>query len=161
MATYAVGDIQGCLKPLKKLLKKVDFSPSRDKLWAAGDLINRGPDSLDTLLYLMDLDASIKVVLGNHDLHFLAVVLGNAEKRKKDTLNALLKYKKRDHIVNWLLKQPLIHHDTTLDYTMVHAGIPPQWSVNAALRYADEVHEILRSKHHKDFFKKYVWQSTR
>ena len=152
MATYAVGDIQGCYSALKELLDSVDFSPSRDTLWAAGDLINRGPENLNTLNYLHSLGDAFKCVLGNHDLHFLAVAKGSQQLKRKDTIQDLLTAKNHQTLVDWLLQQPLIHHDDHLNITMVHAGIPPIWSLKEALERGEEVQKVLKSKHAKVFF---------
>ncbi|WP_370981243.1 symmetrical bis(5'-nucleosyl)-tetraphosphatase [Agaribacterium sp. ZY112] len=151
MATYVVGDIQGCLEPLLKLLKKVDFSED-DVLWCAGDLINRGPDNLATLRFLKELGPRCKVVLGNHDLHLLACWKGQRSPGKKDNFDDVLEAKDADKLLKWLIKQPLIHRDKKLGYAMVHAGIPPQWSLKKALKRAAEVEKVLRSKKAEAFF---------
>ena len=152
MATYAVGDIQGCYKALLKLLKKVDFSPSRDQLLAAGDVINRGPDSLATLDYVMSLEHSFKMVLGNHDLHFLAVANKTKALKKKDTLDKLLDAKNAGQITTWLEQQPLFYAPENLPFVMVHAGIPPMWNLSQAENYANEVEAILNTPQKIDFF---------
>jgi bis(5'-nucleosyl)-tetraphosphatase (symmetrical) len=146
MATYAVGDIQGCLKPLQALLSHVKFNPKKDTLWVAGDMINRGPESLKTLRFLYHLRSSVKAVLGNHDLHLLAVAAGHRDSSRSDTLYSILNAPDRDILLEWLRQQPLLHHDPELNYTMVHAGIPPQWSLKKAIKYAKEVEEVLQSK---------------
>ena len=146
MATYAVGDIQGCLKPLQALLIHVNFNPKKDRLWVAGDLINRGPKSLKTLRFLYLLRNSLKVVLGNHDLHLLAVAAGQRSPSVSDTLKSILRAADRDTLLEWLRYQALVHHDSRLGYTMVHAGIPPQWSLEETLGYASEVEVVLQSK---------------
>ncbi len=151
MATYAIGDIQGCLQPLKKLLKKIHFNADQDRLWIAGDLINRGPESLQTLQFLYEIRENITVVLGNHDLHLLAVAAGFKKPTPSDTLDDILNAPERDSLLNWLKQQPLIHRDSTLNYTMVHAGIPPQWSISESLRYAKEVENILASENVNSF----------
>ncbi|MEO0442503.1 MAG: symmetrical bis(5'-nucleosyl)-tetraphosphatase [Pseudomonadota bacterium] len=151
MSTYAVGDIQGCLKPLQALLHHTGFDPSKDKLWLAGDLVNRGPDSLKTLRFLYHLRHSLTVVLGNHDLHLLAVAAGYRTSTPTDTLSAILEAPDRDILLEWLRHQALLHHDPVLNYTMVHAGIPPQWSLQKAIRYAQEVETVLRSNDINDF----------
>ena len=144
MATYAVGDLQGCLEPLKQLLQRVAFDPARDKLWLVGDLVNRGPQSLETLRYLYAMRNSVVCVLGNHDLHLLAVAY-NAERLKKaDTLREILEAPERDDLLDWLRNMPLVHHDAERDVTLVHAGIPPQWSIEKSLQRAAEVEEALR-----------------
>lgn len=152
MATYAVGDLQGCLDPLYALLERVRFSPAQDTLWVAGDLINRGPQSLATLRFVKGLGERAKVVLGNHDLHLLAAASGHKKTGKKDTIQPILDAPDRDELLQWLQHQPLLHHDAQLGYTMVHAGIPPIWSVKEAQRYANEVHTVLKGKDAQKFF---------
>ena len=151
MATYAIGDIQGCLDPLQCLLKKIAFDPAKDKLWLAGDLINRGPETLATLRYLYKLRDSITVVLGNHDLHFIAVYYGLRKQSKHDTLGELLMAPDRADLVYWLRHQKLVHHDPLPGYAIVHAGIPPQWSLRDALARSREVEAVLQSDHPEDF----------
>lgn len=145
MATYAIGDIQGCLEPLQCLLEEINFDPLSDKLWLAGDLINRGPDTLATLRFLYQLRDSITIVLGNHDLHFIAVYYGLRKRGKNDTLDELLRAPDCADLVYWLRQQKLVHHDSILNFTMVHAGIPPQWDLSEALARAREVENILQS----------------
>lgn len=145
MATYAIGDIQGCLEPLQCLLKKIAFNPACDKLWLAGDLINRGPDSLATLRFLYKLRDSITIVLGNHDLHFIAVYYGLRKQGKSDSLDELLIAPDRADLVYWLRHQKLVHHDPDLGFTMVHAGVPPQWNLADAMARAREVETVLQS----------------
>jgi bis(5'-nucleosyl)-tetraphosphatase (symmetrical) len=148
-----VGDIQGCLQPLQALLAHINFQPKKDKLWVAGDMINRGPESLKTLRFLYHLRDSLHIVLGNHDLHLLAVAVGCREPSPSDTLNAILNAPDRDCLLEWIRKQPLVHHDSKLKYTMVHAGIPPQWSIKKALKYSREVEAALQSKAISSFLK--------
>ncbi|MCB1706605.1 MAG: symmetrical bis(5'-nucleosyl)-tetraphosphatase [Halioglobus sp.] len=143
MSTYVVGDIQGCLQPLKCLLRAVGFNPDQDVLWSVGDLVNRGPKSLKTLRFLYRMRRSLVVVLGNHDLHLLAVAAGVRSPGRSDTLDRILQAPDREELLNWLVQQPLMHHEH--GFTMVHAGIPPQWSVKQALGYAAEVEAVLRS----------------
>lgn len=145
MATYAIGDIQGCLEPLQCLLKEIEFNPAQDKLWLAGDLINRGPDSLATLRFLYQLRDSITIVLGNHDLHFIAVHYGLRKRGKNDTLDELLRAPECAILVDWLRQQKLVHHDPLLKFTMVHAGIPPQWDLTEALARSREVERVLQA----------------
>lgn len=144
MTLYAVGDVQGCFKPLQCLLEQVDFSPSRDQLWLAGDLVNRGPQSLETLRFVRDLGTSGTAVLGNHDLHLLAVAHNIERLKKSDTLSPILEANDRADLIYWLRQQKLVHHDPEHSLTMVHAGIPPQWSVKKALKRAEEVEYALR-----------------
>ncbi|HEY8385427.1 MAG TPA: symmetrical bis(5'-nucleosyl)-tetraphosphatase [Porticoccaceae bacterium] len=143
MAIYAVGDIQGCLSCLERLLDSCGFQPGRDQLWAVGDLINRGPQSLETLRFCMSLGDHFRTVLGNHDLHLLAVARGYRSPSRKDTLADILNAPDRDNLLEWLRHQPLVFHSE--GFTVVHAGIPPQWSVRKALKRAAEVEEVLRS----------------
>ncbi len=152
MATYAVGDIQGCYDSLVCLLEQIDFDPKADTLWVAGDLINRGPKSLETLRFIRSLGDSTIVVLGNHDLSFLAVAEGFQAIRSGDTLEEILRADDCDELCHWLRQQKLVHHDHALGYTMVHAGIPPQWSIKKALRRSEEVEEVLQNPdHYQDF----------
>lgn len=151
MATYAIGDIQGCLEPLKCLLEKISFNPQKDSLWLAGDLINRGPDTLATLRFLYQLRDRLTIVLGNHDLHFIAVYYGLRKQGKSDTLQQLLSAPDCADLVYWLRQQKLVHRDAHLGYAMVHAGIPPQWSLQEAVTRAQEVEAVLRSDNPEDF----------
>ncbi len=151
MATYAVGDIQGCYSKLRELLDSVNFSES-DTLWCAGDLVNRGPEDLETLRYLKYLGSNVISVLGNHDLHLLACAYGARKVGRKDTFGSILQAPDRDELIHWLRHQPLIHRDTKLKYTIVHAGIPPIWHLEQALGYAREVEKSLRSDDPSDFF---------
>ncbi len=153
MTRYAVGDLQGCLQPLQCLLEEVSFDPSQDQLWLVGDLINRGPSSLATLRYIKQLGSCCRIVLGNHDLHFLAVAYGAVPAGESDTFDELLAADDRDELVHWLLQQPLLYSDPCGDYHMVHAGIPPMWTLSDASRYAREVETLLQSDHAEDFFK--------
>ena len=152
MSTYAIGDIQGCYQPLRCLLKQVAFDPDKDQLWLAGDLVNRGPNSLETLRYLHSLGDAVVAVLGNHDLHLLAIAHGCQSPKAKDTLQEILDAPDRQQLLDWLQQRPLLHHDKKLAYTMVHAGIPPQWSLSSAQKFAREVEEVLQGKNAKQFF---------
>ncbi|MHB0851960.1 symmetrical bis(5'-nucleosyl)-tetraphosphatase [Stutzerimonas nitrititolerans] len=143
MTTYAVGDLQGCLEPLRCLLQRVDFSPSRDCLWLAGDMVNRGPQSLEALRFVRDLGSSAVTVLGNHDLHLLAVAHDIERLKRADTLKPILDAPDRTDLIDWLRQQKLVHHDAERKATMVHAGIPPQWTLEKALRRAAEVEQVL------------------
>ncbi|MDD3519235.1 MAG: symmetrical bis(5'-nucleosyl)-tetraphosphatase [Chromatiales bacterium] len=142
--SFAIGDIQGYLDPLQRLLDRIGFDPAGDRLWLVGDLVNRGPQSLETLRFVKGLGEAATVVLGNHDLHLLAVAHGKQGKRK-DTLEPILKAPDRDELLDWLRRQPLLHDDPTLDYTMVHAGLPPQWDMATARRCAREVETQLQA----------------
>ena len=144
MSVYAVGDLQGCLQPLQCLLKDVAFDPAKDRLWLVGDLVNRGPQSLATLRFLYAMRDSLICVLGNHDLHLLAVAHNRERLKKADTLQEILDAPDRDELLNWLRQQPLLHYDAERDTLLVHAGIPPQWTLNKALKRAAEVQDALR-----------------
>lgn len=151
MSTYVVGDIQGCLQPLKCLLRAVEFTPGEDVLWSAGDLVNRGPKCLNTLRYLYKRRDSVVVVLGNHDLHLLAVAAGVRKPSRSDTLDEILAAPDCEELLNWLRHRPLMHHQH--GYTLVHAGIPPQWTLPEALGYAREVEEALRGPNCMEFLR--------
>ncbi len=152
MTTYAVGDIQGCFDALECVLKKVDFNPSKDTLWVAGDLVNRGPKSLKTLRYLYSIRDSVVVVLGNHDLHLLATAAGVRPAKAKDTLQKILTAPDRDELLNWLQQQPLLHVDEELGYLMCHAGIPPIWDLEQAQSCAAEMSAVLADKENRMLF---------
>ncbi|QXI28009.1 symmetrical bis(5'-nucleosyl)-tetraphosphatase [Pseudomonas vanderleydeniana] len=144
MAVYAVGDLQGCLEPLKCLLERVRFDPASDRLWLVGDLVNRGPQSLETLRYLYRLRDSLVCVLGNHDLHLLAAAQNAERLKKSDTLREILAAPDAPELLGWLRQQKLLHHDAERNVALVHAGIPPQWSLKKALKLAAEVEAALR-----------------
>ncbi len=150
MPTYAIGDLQGCYQELLDLLDKINFDNSRDQLWFAGDLVNRGPESLECLRFVKE--NSAVTVLGNHDLYLLAVANGYGVIKKQDTLNEIIDSPDKDELFTWLLQQPLMHRDDELGYVLVHAGLPPQWQVDAAASYAKEVEEVLQSDRANDFF---------
>ena len=142
MAIYAVGDIQGCYKELQHLLEQIRFDPAQDKLWLVGDLVNRGPESLQVLRFVKALGDSAITVLGNHDLHLLAVAEGVAELHRSDTLDEVLAAPDRDELLTWLRQQRLMHAEG--EYVLVHAGLLPQWSVKQAGKLAHEVESALR-----------------
>lgn len=144
MAVYAVGDLQGCLEPLQCLLEHVSFDPASDKLWLVGDLVNRGPESLETLRFLYSLRDSLVCVLGNHDLHLLAAARNIERLKKHDTLLEVLRAPDSAELLDWLRQQKLMHYDEQRDIALVHAGIAPQWTLKKALKYASEVEEALR-----------------
>lgn len=150
MATYAIGDIQGCFASLEDLLYKIDFDKKQDTLWFAGDLVNRGPDSLSTLRFVKSLGSSAVTVLGNHDLHLLAIAADHKQTKDKG-LKKILKADDGPELVHWLRQQPLIHHDDNLNFTMVHAGIYPKWNLSQAQEYASELHEVLQGDDYLDF----------
>ena len=150
MTIYAVGDLQGCLEPLRCLLEKVNFKPQVDQLWAAGDVVNRGPQSLETLRYVKALGPAFRMVLGNHDLHLLAAARGIKHLNPKDTLQEILDADDRDELLSWLQQQPLLI--SAHGYTMVHAGIPPHWNLSTAQSMAKKVETVLRSDRADLFF---------
>lgn len=137
MANYIVGDIQGCLDELQLLLASVNFNPQQDTIWFAGDLVARGPKSLETLRYVKSLGDAAKVCLGNHDLHLLAVSLGVHKAKPKDKTLPILEANDRDELLNWLRQQPLLlEHD---EFVVCHAGISPQWTLKQAKKCAKKV----------------------
>lgn len=143
MTTYAIGDLQGCLSPLRHLLDKLAFDPASDALWFAGDLVNRGPESVEALRFVKSLGDTAICVLGNHDLHLLAVAHGVRQMTNKDTLQPILDAPDRDELCAWLASRPLLHVDETLKHVLVHAGIHPHWSLKRAQKLAAEVHQVL------------------
>lgn len=151
MATYAIGDIQGCYSPLRRLLDQCRFDPARDRLWLVGDLVNRGPHSLAVLRFVKSLGNRAVTVLGNHDLHLLVVAAGHAKAHHGDTLGAILRAPDREELLNWLRHQKLMHADAR--YAMVHAGLAPQWTIAKALKLASEVETALQSDGHDDFLR--------
>lgn len=152
MATYAIGDVQGCHREFEALLDVIAFDRAVDRLWLVGDLVNRGPASAAVLRAVMALGDSVVTVLGNHDLHLLACALvAHAKPRRRDTLQDVLTAPDRDALLDWLRRQPLLHHDAVLGYTLVHAGLPPQWDLSTAQACAAEVESVLRSEDCADF----------
>ncbi|MDF4912483.1 bis(5'-nucleosyl)-tetraphosphatase (symmetrical) ApaH, partial [Vibrio parahaemolyticus] len=144
MATYIVGDIQGCFDELQRLLEKVSFSAKKDQLWLAGDLVARGPKSLETLRFVKSLGASAIVVLGNHDLHLLAVAHGIKKVKDKDRTAPIFAVPDKEELLTWLAQQPLLaEHD---EFVMCHAGISPQWNLKTARKCAREVERIIQSE---------------
>tara|TARA_R100001163_G_C5065192_1_gene203036 strand:- start:1746 stop:2570 length:825 start_codon:yes stop_codon:yes gene_type:complete len=160
LAVYAVGDIQGCYKPLVKLLDKINFDPASDRLWCVGDLVNRGPDSLKTLRFLKQLGPAFTAVLGNHDLHFMALATGAFDGGKKKTLKKLLQAPDCLELCEWVRTLPILHHEV-LDtskgqeaFLMVHAGFAPGWTLKQVLAYAHEVENTLQGKDYLKFLQK-------
>ncbi len=145
MSIYAIGDLQGCLDDLKRLLDKLRFDPGKDQVWFAGDLVNRGPKSLQTLRFVRNLGESAVAVLGNHDLHLLAVAFSKRKPGSKDTLGKVIKADDAEELLNWLRHLPLTHFHEQLNTLMIHAGLPPQWSVPQAIAYGREVETVLQS----------------
>ena len=150
MATYAFGDVQGCFDELKQLLTKVDFQ-RQDRAWFVGDLVNRGPKSLEVLRFVRDLGERAVVVLGNHDLHLVAQHEGFERPRKDDTFHDVLGAPDRRALVDWLRTRPMMHVEG--GFAMVHAGLLPQWSIEKANSLGNEVAEALAGPNYREFLK--------
>lgn len=144
MAVYAVGDLQGCYEPLRRLLDRLAFDPACDQVWLVGDLINRGPDSLATLRFIRSLGTSAISVLGNHDLTLLVAAEGFVKPKRRDTFHTILDAPDRDELVDWLRHRPLLHYAADLNTVMVHAGIAPQWTLPQAQALAHEFETALQ-----------------
>ena len=151
MPTYAIGDIQGCELELQRLLERIRFDPGTDRLWFTGDLVNRGPGSLGVLRLVKALGDCAVVVLGNHDLHLLALAAGNLKHAQASTLDAVLTAPDRDELLDWLRHRPLLHHDADKDFTLIHAGLPPQWGLTAAITGARELEATLQGPDWQDY----------
>lgn len=148
MSLFAIGDIHGCYETLRRLLDKIGFNETKDTLWFTGDLVGRGPQSLETLRFLKSINNSIITVLGNHDLHLLSLYyqakeIDDNSSELKDILNA----PDSEILIDWLRKRPLVFYDRKKNYILVHAGIHPRWTINESIKYASEVEAILRSDH--------------
>jgi bis(5'-nucleosyl)-tetraphosphatase (symmetrical) len=154
VAIYAIGDVQGCYSELCRLLEKIDFDPAEDTLWFCGDLVNRGPESLQTLKFVKSLGGSALTVLGNHDLHLLALHHGVKKVRDSSSLRKILKSPDRDELMGWLQTQPLLHYDKRHRAVVVHAGIHPAWGLSKARKLAGEVEAALQGKKATRFFRK-------
>jgi len=146
VATYAIGDIQGCYREFEQLLRAVDFKAHKDRLWLLGDLVNRGPESLRVLRYVKSLGDSAVVVLGNHDLHLLAIHYADHTARPKDTFDEILNAPDRDELMHWLVNRPVMHRDRKLKACMSHAGIPHIWSIDQAEDLAGELSNYIRTR---------------
>ena len=151
MATYAIGDIQGCYSALRRLLDKIEFDAARDRLWLVGDLVNRGPQSLAVLRFVKSLGTRAVTVLGNHDLHLMVVAAGIVAPHRGDTLNAILRAPDRDELLDWLRNRKMMH--AAGRYAMVHAGLLPQWTIAKALSLAHEVERALRRADYGEFLR--------
>lgn len=149
MALYLIGDVQGCDEALVRLLQRIDYSPSRDTLYMLGDLVNRGPHNVQVMRRLIEFGSSAKCILGNHDLHVLAVALGARKLNISDTIQDILNAPDRDALLNWLRHQHLALHVGNV--LMVHAGVLPQWSTDETIALAGEVESILRGNALADF----------
>ena len=152
MATYAIGDIQGCFQPFLQLLEKIQFDENHDTLWLTGDLVNRGPQSLEVLRYVYALPARHQVVLGNHDLHLLAVACGTRHLHDGDTLTDILTAPDKNDLLDWLRHRPMLVADDKLNCVMTHAGLAPAWTLAKAKLLAKEVETVLQADNWQDFF---------
>ncbi len=152
MSIYAIGDVQGCYTQLKQLIDKIGFRSDCDKLWFAGDIVNRGPDSLKTVRFIKSLEDNAVTVLGNHDLHLLAVANGRGKQNKKDTFKDILTASDSDVLLDWLSHRPLMHYKKKYNVCLVHAGIHPAWNTKLALSSAAEVESILQGPRAHEFF---------
>lgn len=150
MAIYAIGDLQGCYQDLQNLLEKLQFDKNSDTLWFVGDLVNRGPDSLATLRFVKKLGKAAIIVLGNHDLHLLAIY-HDLKKNKDSSIQQILDAPDCDELIHWLRQRPLLHHDNGLNFTLVHAGIYPLWNLKQANQYANELESVLKSDNYLEF----------
>jgi bis(5'-nucleosyl)-tetraphosphatase (symmetrical) len=151
MAIYVIGDVQGCFAALQQLIKDIKFDPDTDTLWFTGDLVNRGSQSADVIRFVRDLGERTISVLGNHDLHLLAVAAGKAKIKRRDTIADVLRSQDRDELLGWLRQRPLLHHDANLGLTLIHAGLLPQWDLDVAIGLAREVESVLRGPDSDEF----------
>ncbi len=151
MSTYAIGDVQGCLHAFQELLDAIEYDPVRDRLWLTGDLVNRGEDSLGMLRWCMAHDDGVVAILGNHDLHLLAVAEGFVPAHKKDTLDDILDAPDRADVLDWLRRRPMLHRDG--QWLMVHAGLMPEWTAELAESLARELEDALRGEDYRSFLR--------
>ncbi len=153
MTTYVIGDVQGCHASLLKLLTELKFDSKYDRLWFAGDLVNRGSDSLSVLRFVQSLGTAAECVLGNHDLHLLAVYTGLRELSRKDTFNDILQAPDVDQLMSWLRHRPLLLKDDSSQFILTHAGLHPSWTLPVAEAEAHYVESLLQSEQYADIFK--------
>jgi bis(5'-nucleosyl)-tetraphosphatase (symmetrical) len=151
MSTYAIGDLQGCFSELRDLLDKINFDEANDQLWFVGDIVNRGPESLACLRFVKSLGSNAKTVLGNHDLHLLAIANNVRKPHRKDTLDEIINAEDSEELLAWIKQQPLLISDIELKFTMIHAGLPPQWTLKHAIELAQETTSLLQSNKFDDF----------
>ncbi len=151
MAVYAIGDVQGCYAPLRRLLDRLGFDPVADQLWLVGDLVNRGPQSLAVLRFLCQLGNAAICVLGNHDLALLTLAAGLTQPRRGDTMTEVVAAPDAAELLAWLRQRPLLHHDAGLGFTLAHAGLAPAWDLAQARDCAAEVETVLRGPDYRDF----------
>lgn len=166
MATYAIGDLQGCYTELQDLLNKINFDETKDQLWFVGDLVNRGPESLECLRFVKSLGKKAKTVLGNHDLHLLAIANKVRQPHRSDTIDEILNADDAEELLNWIRHLPLLVHDEELKFSMIHAGLPPQWSLKKAKKLAKETESLLQNDQFNNFIhnmygdQPYIWSET-
>jgi bis(5'-nucleosyl)-tetraphosphatase (symmetrical) len=153
MAVYAIGDLQGCYTELRQLLDTLRFDTAHDRLWFVGDLVNRGPESLECLRFVRSLGDGAVVTLGNHDLSLLLIMAGVKQLTPHHTVGDILRADDRDGLFDWLRRRPLLHHDPEFDYVMVHAGLPPQWDLATAKNCARELETVLRGEDYLEYFR--------
>jgi len=151
MSVYAIGDVQGCYDDLMTLLDRIHFDEEHDQLWFVGDLVNRGPKNLQTVRFIKSLAEKAVVVLGNHDLHLLAMAAGCRKPKKNDTFQDILNAEDADELLTWLRYRPILHHDENLGYTLIHAGLAPQWNLDLALSCAKEFETVIRGPRYNEF----------
>ena len=161
MTTYAIGNVKGYYQPLLNLLEKIPFDPENDCLWFTGNLINEGPESLAVLRFVKSLGKKAVTVLGNQELHLLTIAEGFAEPEADDLLDEILNAPDREELLKWLRRRPLIHHDAKLNFTLVHAGIPAEWTFSQALTFAYEVESVLASGNYAVFLENQVQDQSR
>lgn len=154
MAVYAIGDIQGCYGHFRRLLDKLEFDPKRDSLLLTGDVVNRGKHSLKVLRYIVKHEASIRMVLGNHEIHMLAASERGRFKRSSDTFGDILKAPDRSDLLHWLRRQPLAMHDPDLNVLLVHAAVHPFWTLQNCLDFSAEVRNVMLGPSYRTFLKK-------
>jgi bis(5'-nucleosyl)-tetraphosphatase (symmetrical) len=145
MSIYAIGDIQGCYAEFMALIEQIQFDPQQDQLWFTGDLVNRGPQSLAVLRYVKALGDTQHLVLGNHDLHLLALAYGARKSNPGDTLDEILNAADKIELIEWLRHRPLLHYDSSNHFVMTHAGLAPMWTLKQAIKLAYEVESVLQS----------------
>ena len=152
MALYAIGDVQGCYDSLQHLLEAIRFDPSQDRLWFTGDLVNRGPQSADVIRYVASLGDRAVTVLGNHELHLLAVAAGSMSASEQDTFDDILFANDSEYLLSWISSLRLIHYEADIGFALVHAGLLPQWSIAEAMSLAAEVEAIVQGPGRNGFF---------
>ncbi len=153
MSIYAIGDIQGCYDEFRHLLDRINFEPAKDCIWLVGDLIDRGPKSLETLRFVKGLRSAAITVLGNHDLHLLAIHAGVRDPNFGSSLSHVLNAPDRDELIHWLRHRGVVHHDSALGFTMIHAGLLPQWDFNQVRSLAEELETTLRRDDYQQFLR--------